>query len=63
MLFWMDNYQSVIGAESQAVVEYAPYPKIPSEKRKPDNRNATIEKGIVCISLGVFVCCLTLEGR
>ncbi|KAF9045564.1 Smg-4/UPF3 family-domain-containing protein [Panaeolus papilionaceus] len=32
------------GVESQAVVEFAPYPKIPTEKRKPDTRNATIEK-------------------
>ncbi|KAF9522235.1 Smg-4/UPF3 family-domain-containing protein [Crepidotus variabilis] len=32
------------GLEYQAVVEFAPYPKIPSEKKKPDNRNATIEK-------------------
>ena len=39
-----------IGAESQAVVEFAPYPKIPSEKRKPDSRNATIEKGMVVSS-------------
>ncbi|KAF8895836.1 regulator of nonsense-mediated decay, partial [Gymnopilus junonius] len=37
-------FRDKTGAESQAVVEFAPYPKIPSEKRKPDNRNGTIEK-------------------
>ncbi|KAF8803356.1 hypothetical protein BYT27DRAFT_7051397, partial [Phlegmacium glaucopus] len=37
-------FRDKTGAEFQAVVEFAPYPKIPSEKRKPDNRNATIEK-------------------
>lgn len=31
--------------ESQAVVEFAPYQKVPTEKKKPDGRNATIEKG------------------
>ncbi|KAF8186365.1 Smg-4/UPF3 family-domain-containing protein [Pholiota molesta] len=36
--------KSDAGVESHAVVEFAPYPKIPSEKRKPDPRNATIEK-------------------
>lgn len=39
------------GVESQAVVEFAPYPKIPTEKRKPDTRNATIEKGLCLIVL------------
>jgi regulator of nonsense transcripts 3 len=38
---------SVSGNESQAVVEFAPFQKIPSEKRKPDARNATIDKGTV----------------
>lgn len=33
------------GNESHAIVEFAPYQKIPSEKRKFDARNATIEKG------------------
>ncbi|KAF8153142.1 Smg-4/UPF3 family-domain-containing protein [Crassisporium funariophilum] len=37
-------FRDKTGVESQAVVEFAPYPKIPSEKRKPDNRNATIEQ-------------------
>ncbi|GLB39800.1 putative smg-4/UPF3 family protein [Lyophyllum shimeji] len=32
------------GNEYQAVVEFAPYQKIPSEKKKVDARNATIEK-------------------
>lgn len=35
----------VIGNESYAIVEFAPYQKVPSEKKKPDARNATIEKG------------------
>ena len=33
------------GNESYAIVEFAPYQKVPTEKRKPDARNATIEKG------------------
>ncbi|KAJ8454157.1 hypothetical protein ONZ45_g19414 [Pleurotus djamor] len=32
------------GNEYQAVVEFAPYQKVPSERKKPDARNATIEK-------------------
>ncbi|KAF5348862.1 hypothetical protein D9756_009757 [Leucocoprinus leucothites] len=32
------------GIESFAVVEYAPYQKVPGEKKKPDSRHATIEK-------------------
>lgn len=32
------------GNESQAVVEFAPFQKIPSEKKKADARNATIDK-------------------
>ncbi|KAJ3731487.1 Smg-4/UPF3 family-domain-containing protein [Lentinula guzmanii] len=32
------------GHESQAVVEFAPYQKVPSEKKKIDPRNGTIEK-------------------
>lgn len=38
------DYRS--GNESQAVVEFAPYQKIPTEKKKVDARNATIEKGM-----------------
>jgi Smg-4/UPF3 family len=34
-----------VGNESQAVVEFAPYQKVPSEKKKADARTATIEKG------------------
>ena len=34
------------GNENYAVVEYAPYQKIPGEKKKLDTRHATIEKGI-----------------
>lgn len=30
-----------------AVVEFAPYQKIPTEKKKADARSATIEKGDV----------------
>lgn len=36
---------TVPGNESYAIVEFAPYQKVPTEKRKPDARNATIEKG------------------
>ncbi|KXN89741.1 Regulator of nonsense transcripts UPF3 [Leucoagaricus sp. SymC.cos] len=32
------------GNESYAVVEYAPYQKVPGEKKKPDSRHATIKK-------------------
>ncbi|EEB97263.1 hypothetical protein MPER_03460, partial [Moniliophthora perniciosa FA553] len=32
------------GNESQAVVEFAPYQKVPSDKKKLDARNATIEQ-------------------
>jgi len=38
---------SAAGNEFQAVVEFAPFQKIPSEKKKPDARNATIDKGAV----------------
>ncbi|KAG1740497.1 Smg-4/UPF3 family-domain-containing protein [Suillus paluster] len=37
-------FRDKAGNESQAVVEYAPFQKIPSEKRKADARNATIDK-------------------
>jgi regulator of nonsense transcripts 3 len=36
----------LLGNESFAVVEYAPYQKVPGEKKKPDSRHATIEKGM-----------------
>ncbi|KAF9467695.1 Smg-4/UPF3 family-domain-containing protein [Collybia nuda] len=36
-------FRDKAGNESHAVVEFAPYQKIPTEKRKPDARNATIE--------------------
>lgn len=39
------------GNESYAIVEYAPYQKIPGEKKKPDSRHATIEKGLVHVYL------------
>ncbi|KAG1886781.1 Smg-4/UPF3 family-domain-containing protein [Suillus subluteus] len=37
-------FRDKAGNESQAVVEFAPFQKIPSEKKKPDARNATIDK-------------------
>ena len=33
------------GKESHAVVEYAPFQKVPAEKKKTDARNNTIDKG------------------
>ena len=36
-----------LGNESQAVVEFAPYQKLPLEKKKVDSRNATIEQGML----------------
>ncbi|KAF8653644.1 hypothetical protein AX16_003796 [Volvariella volvacea WC 439] len=36
-------FRDKAGNESQAVVEYAPYQKIPNERKKTDARNATIE--------------------
>lgn len=38
-------YSIVSGNESFAVVEFAPFQKIPSEKRKADPRMGTIEQG------------------
>jgi hypothetical protein len=35
-----------IGTETQAVVEFALYQKIPTEKSKADSRIATIEEGM-----------------
>ncbi|KAG2007036.1 hypothetical protein CC2G_014764 [Coprinopsis cinerea AmutBmut pab1-1] len=37
-------FKDKAGNESYAIVEFAPYQKVPSEKRKPDTKNATIEK-------------------
>ena len=34
------------GNEAQAVVEFSPYQKVPSEKKKVDARLGTIEKGV-----------------
>lgn len=39
------------GTESYAIVEYAPYQKVPGEKKKPDSRHATIEKGAAKIGI------------
>ncbi|KAI0046770.1 hypothetical protein FA95DRAFT_1589352 [Auriscalpium vulgare] len=38
------TFRDKAGNESQAVVEFAPYQKIPLEKKKIDSRNATIDK-------------------
>lgn len=38
-----------VGTETQAVVEFAPYQKIPGEKSKTDSRIATIEEGMLRI--------------
>ncbi|KAG7442933.1 uncharacterized protein BT62DRAFT_922365 [Guyanagaster necrorhizus] len=37
-------FKDKAGIESQAVVEFAPYQKVPTEKKKPDARIGTIEK-------------------
>ncbi|KAH6891765.1 Smg-4/UPF3 family-domain-containing protein [Coprinopsis sp. MPI-PUGE-AT-0042] len=37
-------FRDKAGNESYAIVEFAPYQKVPPEKKKPDNKNATIEK-------------------
>ncbi|KAK0219750.1 Smg-4/UPF3 family-domain-containing protein [Armillaria nabsnona] len=37
-------FKDKAGTESQAVVEFAPYQKVPTEKKKPDARVGTIEK-------------------
>jgi regulator of nonsense transcripts 3 len=34
------------GNESYAVVEFAPYQKVPPEKKKVDARSGTLEKGM-----------------
>ena len=34
------------GNESIAVVEFAPFQKVPNEKKKVDSRAGTIEKGV-----------------
>ncbi len=36
---------STLGNEFQAVVEFAPYQKVPSDRKKVDARLGTIEKG------------------
>ncbi|THV05723.1 hypothetical protein K435DRAFT_849719 [Dendrothele bispora CBS 962.96] len=37
-------FRDKAGNEAQAVVEFAPYQKVPSDKKKADARNGTIEK-------------------
>lgn len=50
---WHPRFVSLImltlhtGIETQAVVEFAPYQKVPFEKSKTDNRMATIEEGVL----------------
>ena len=39
------NVADTQGNESQTVVEFAPYQKLPLEKKKVDSRNATIDQG------------------
>lgn len=41
------------GNESVAVVEFAPFQKVPSEKKKVDGRMGTIEKGQPLLRDGV----------
>ncbi|KIY46711.1 hypothetical protein FISHEDRAFT_31677, partial [Fistulina hepatica ATCC 64428] len=43
-------FRDKAGNESQAVVEFAPYQKIPSEKKKADVRIGTIEQDEAYIS-------------
>lgn len=43
------------GNESQAVVEFAPYQKLPLDKKKVDSRNATIDQGASHLSDSHFV--------
>ncbi|TFY75793.1 hypothetical protein EWM64_g8219 [Hericium alpestre] len=38
------KYRDKAGVESRAVVEFAPYQKVPLEKKRVDNRNNTIDK-------------------
>ena len=39
------TFRDKAGNESRAVVEFAPYQKLPSEKKKVDSRAGTIEQG------------------
>ncbi|KAI6126621.1 Smg-4/UPF3 family-domain-containing protein [Pisolithus sp. B1] len=39
------TFRDKSGNESHAVVEFAPFQKVPVEKRKPDSRINTIDKG------------------
>lgn len=43
----MASYTNIFSAgnESIAVVEFAPFQKVPNEKKKADSRAGTIEKG------------------
>jgi regulator of nonsense transcripts 3 len=39
-------FRDKAGNESRAIVEFAPYQKVPSEKKKADVRMGTIEQGM-----------------
>jgi hypothetical protein len=39
------------GNESQAVVEFAPYQKVPSDRKKQDARAGTIDKGSTILAI------------
>lgn len=51
-------YAFVAGSEHQAVVEYAPSQKIPSQKSKPrvDARQGQIDKGMSVVPSWSFLC-------
>jgi regulator of nonsense transcripts 3 len=46
----MDVISPSKGNESLAVVEFAPYQKLPLDKKKVDGRNATIDQGMLSLS-------------
>ena len=48
---WAKLNVCAIGNESIAVVEFAPFQKVPNEKKKADTRAGTIEKGVHFCSL------------
>ena len=52
-----------IGNESVAVVEFAPFQKVPNEKKKADSRAGTIEKGMYIRRLPRSLLMFTLSRR
>jgi regulator of nonsense transcripts 3 len=56
-----DECEFTLGVETPAVVEFAPYPKIPSDKKKADSRNGTIEKGAISYVSPFFSCFSTRD--